>query len=115
MVRSAVLLHDVESPQLVLEMVASAAAAGVAGRVDHAVVGERGRGVSVQVTGMPEGVVDDQGGDPGVGPDVQGVAGVVVEPGDDLGLGAGGEAVVGEVGLPGLVGVVGLEADVERM
>ncbi len=49
--------------------------------------------------------------------DVQGVAGAVVEPGDDLGVGAGsavgvGEPVVGEVGLPGLVGHRGLEPDV---
>ena len=32
------------------------------------------------------------------------VAGVVVEPGQDLDVGAVGEAVVGEVGLPALVG-----------
>jgi hypothetical protein len=37
---------------------------------------------------------------------------VVVEPGEDLDVGAVGEAVVGEVGLPGLVGLFGLESDV---
>jgi hypothetical protein len=37
---------------------------------------------------------------------------VVVEPGEDLDVGAIGEAVVSEVGLPGLVGLLGLEADV---
>ena len=40
------------------------------------------------------------------------VAGVVVEPGEDLDVGAVGEAVVGEVGLPALVGLLGFEADV---
>ena len=39
-------------------------------------------------------------------------AGVVVEPGEDLDVGAICEAVVREVGLPGFVGLVGLEADV---
>ena len=53
-------------------------------------------------------------GDGLVGGDRQGVAGVVVEPGEDLDVGAVGEAVVGEVGLPALVGVVGFEADVGR-
>lgn len=47
-----------------------------------------------------------------VGADVQSRPGVVVEPGDDLGVGSGAQAVVGEVGLPGLVGLFGLEADV---
>jgi hypothetical protein len=44
------------------------------------------------------------GGDALVDADVQGHSGVVIEPGDDLGVDAGGEAVVGEVGLPALVG-----------
>jgi hypothetical protein len=43
---------------------------------------------------------------------VQDVAGVVVEPGEDLDVGVVGEPVVGEVGLPTLVGHRGLEADV---
>jgi hypothetical protein len=47
---------------------------------------------------------DDRAGDRGVGGSVQGVAGVVVQPGEDLGVGGVGEPVVGEVGLPGLVG-----------
>ena len=54
----------------------------------------------------------DRAGDPAVGGDRQGVAGVIVEPGQDLDVGAVGEAVVGEVGLPGLVRLVGFEADV---
>ena len=43
-VRVGVLLHDVAAAQFVLEVVASAAAAGEAGGVDQAVVGERARG-----------------------------------------------------------------------
>jgi hypothetical protein len=37
---------------------------------------------------------------------------VVVEPGEDFAVGAVGELPVGEVGLPGLVRLLGLEADV---
>lgn len=51
-VRGSVLLHDVQPAQLVLELVASAAAAGVPGGVDHAVVGQDRCGVSVQVAGL---------------------------------------------------------------
>jgi len=93
------------------EVVAAAAAAGEAGGVDHAVVGERGRWVAVQASGLPEGGQHDGAGDPGVRGDVQRQPGVVVEPGDDLGVGAGGQPVVGEVRLPGLVGLFGGEAD----
>ena len=98
-------------------LAAAAAVAGESDGVDHAVVGERGCGVSVQVSGLSEGGQDGLGGDRLVGGDVQGVAGVVVEPGDDLDVVAGGavgsgESVVGEVGLPGLVRHRGLEAEV---
>ena len=61
-----------------------------------------------------EGVDDDWAGDAAVGGDRERVAGVVVDPAQDLGVGAVSEAVVGEVGLPGFVGLVGLEADVGR-
>jgi hypothetical protein len=44
-------------------------------------------------------------GDPRMGGDREGVAGVVIEPGQDLCVIAGGERVVGEVGLPHLVGL----------
>jgi hypothetical protein len=49
--------------------------------------------------------------------DVQGAAGAVIQPGQDLDVGTGcavqaGEAVVGEVGLPAFVGLLGGEADV---
>ena len=95
-----------------------AAVAGESDRVDHAVVCEGGGGDSVLGKGFAECLEHDRGGDPGA--DVQGVAGAVVEPGDDLHIGAGsavgvGEAVVGEVGLPGLVGHGGFETDVGRL
>lgn len=61
---------------------------------------------------VEEGVADGLRGDSRVGADVQGVAGVVIEPGDDLGICALGQRVVGEVGLSGLIGLLGLEADV---
>ncbi len=64
--------------------------------------------------GGAEGGDDGGSGDGLVGGDRQGVAGVVVEPGEDLDVGSVGEAVVGEVGLPGFVGLFGLEADVGR-
>ena len=69
--------------------VAAAAAAGEPGGVHHAVVGQRGGRDPVQVSGLPEGGQHDRAGDPPVGGDVQGVAGVVVEPADDLYVGAG--------------------------
>jgi hypothetical protein len=55
-----------------------------------------------------------------MGGDREGVSAVVVEPGQDLGVGAGsavgaGEPVVGEVGLPALVGLVCGEADGGRL
>lgn len=59
-----------------------------------------------------EGVNDDGSGDALVGGDRQGVAGVVVDPGEDFCVGAIREAVVGEVGLPGFVGLFGFESDV---
>jgi hypothetical protein len=96
----------------VLEAGAAAAAAGEAGGVDGAVVGERGRRVSVLVAGLAEGGQHDRAGDPGVRGDVQCQPGVIVEPGEDLGVGAGGQPVVGEVRLPGLVRLLGGEAQV---
>jgi hypothetical protein len=41
--------------------------------------------------------------------EVQHVAGVVVQPAHDLGIGAAGEPTVGEVRLPALVRLFGLE------
>ena len=113
-VGSGVLLDDAEAAQFGLEGVAAALAAGEAGGEHHPVVGQRRRWCSVPAHGVTERVDDDGAGDPLVGGDRQGVAGVVVEPGEDLDVDAGGEAVVGEVGLPGLVGLVGFEADVGR-
>ena len=62
--------------------------------------------------GSSERVDHDGAGDPGVGGDGQGVAGVVIQPRQDLDVDAGGQPVVGEVGLPPLVGLLGGEADV---
>ena len=104
--------------ELLLEAVAAALAsvAGEADCVDHPVVGQRGGGDAVLTCGFAEGGGHDGGGDRPVGGDVQGVAGVVVEPGDDLDAfgepACVGEGVVGEVGLPGLVRHGRLEADV---
>ena len=64
--------------------------------------------------GVTECVEHVGAGDPQVGGDRQGVTGVIVEPGEDLDVDAGGQPVVGEVGLPHLVGLLGLEADVGR-
>ena len=59
-----------------------------------------------------EGGDDDRSGDASVGGDRQGVAGMDVEPGEDFDVLAVGEAVVGEVDLPGLIRLLGGEADV---
>ena len=64
------------------------------------------------VCGGEEGVDDVVAGDRGVGGAAEQVAGVVVEPVEDLDVGAVGEAPVGEVGLPALVGLGGVEAAV---
>ena len=80
----------------------------------HGVVGECRGGEPVLFCGFVEGGHDDGAGDAPVGGDGQGVAGMVVEPGDDLGCGACGERPVAEVGLPHLVGQIGLEADIGR-
>ena len=83
-----VLLGDAEAAQFGLEAVAAAAAAGQAGGEHHAVVGQRRGREPVLVDGGAEGVDDDRAGDPAVGGDRQGVAGVVIEPGQDLDVGA---------------------------
>jgi hypothetical protein len=74
----------------------------------------------VLCNGLAERGEHDRAGDPVVGRDEEGVAGAVVEPGQDLAVRAGspvgaGEAVVGEVGLPGLVGHRCLKPDVGRL
>ncbi len=108
-----VLLGDVQAAQLVFQGVAAAAAAGEASGEDHAVVGEGGGRDTVHGDGAAEGVQDDRAGHALPAGHVQGVAGAVVQPGQGLDVGAGlvGEPVVGEVGLPGLVGQRGLELD----
>ena len=116
-----VLLQHAEAVQFGLEAVAAAGAAqaatGQAGGEHHAVVGERGGRDPVCGNGFAELGDHDRTGDPVVGGDTQGVAGVVVEPGQDLGVCSRsaigpGEPVVGEVGLPALVRLFGGEADV---
>jgi hypothetical protein len=59
-VGAGVLLHHAEAAQLVLERVAAAAAAGVAGGVDHRVIGQRGRGDAVLSCGVGERVGHDR-------------------------------------------------------
>jgi hypothetical protein len=113
-VGSRVLLDDAEPAQFGLEGVAAAGAAGEAGGEHHAVVGEGGGWCAVAGHGGQEGVDHGGAGDAAVGGDRQGVAGVVIEPGQDLDVGAGGQAVVGEVGLPHLIGLLRLKADVGR-
>ena len=117
-----VLLGDVAAGEFGFEGVLAslAAVAGQSDGVDHAVVGERRRGNPVPGKGFAESGDHDRGGDPDIRVHVQGVAGAVVEPTDDLHVGAGsavgaGESVVGEVGLPGLVGQGCLEPDVKRL
>lgn len=114
-VRGGVLVGDAEIGEEGLEAVASSADAGEAGGVDEAVVGEHRCRNAVCFGCCGELGDDDRGCDPGVGGDGEGVAGVVVEEGEDLDVGAIGETPVGHVGLPGLVRLVGLEADVAAL
>jgi len=111
-----VLLDDVAPTEFGFEgvLAALASVSGQSDGVDHAVVGERGGGDPVPGKGFSERGDHDRGGDPGVGADVEGVAGAVVEPADDLDVRAGpagaveggvGEPVVGEVGLPVSFGI----------
>ena len=102
-------MDDVQRGEDVFELVP---AAGMAGGVDAAVVGEGGGGWAVLVDEGEEGVDDGAAGDGAVGGAGQQQAGVVVEPVEDLDVGAVGEAPVGEVGLPGLVGLGRFEPDV---
>ena len=79
--------------------------------VDGPVVGERGGGPAVGVAGRGEGRDHVVAADPPEDRAPEQVAGVVVEPGRDLDLAPVGQAPVGEVRLPDLVGRGGLEAD----
>lgn len=113
-VRSGVLLVDAEADEFGFEHVAATTAAGEPGGVDEAVVGQGGSGNAVFSACVAERVEHDAAGDAQVRCDGQCCAGVVVEPGDDLDIDGCGEAVVGEVGLPGFVGLLCLETDVGR-
>jgi hypothetical protein len=103
-----VLLPDAEVGEQVLEPVATT---GEPGRVDGAVVSERRGRPAVLLASRDERGHHVVAGDPPEGGDGEQEAGVVVEPADDLDLGAVGQAPVGEVRLPQLVGCRGLEAD----
>ena len=104
----AVLLADAEVREQVLQTVA---AAGEARRIHRPVVGERGRGPAPGVAGRGEGRHHVVTADPPEHGAPQQVPRVVVEPGADLHPAPVGEAPVGEVRLPDLVGRGGLEAD----
>lgn len=82
------------------------------GSVDAAVIGQRGGRDAVRVGGSQERGDDVVAGDRVVCGAGQQVAGVVIEPVQDLHVGAVGEVPVGEVGLPGLVGLRRFEPDV---
>jgi hypothetical protein len=75
-------------------------------------IGERGGRRPAGSDRSPELGERGLAGNPAVGADAQREPGVVIEPGQDLGAGAAGEGVVGEVGLPALVGLLGGEPDV---
>lgn len=95
---------------MVFEGVPAASAAGQAGGVDHAVVGQGGGREAVFRGGGEEGghdCGDGDGSERGAG---EQVAGVVIEEVQDLGVGPVGQGPVGEVRLPGFVGLVGFEA-----
>jgi hypothetical protein len=114
-VRSGVLLADVQSGEEVLEgVVGGVAAVGETGGEHHAVVCQRGERNAVCAGNGLELGDDDVAGDRLMCRDGQGVACMIIEP-EDFGVGAVGEGPVGEVGLPGLDWLLGLEADVRRL
>ncbi len=111
----AVFLLDVQAAQFVLEAVAAAAAAGEPGGEHHAVAGQRGGRDAVLGDRGAERLDHDRAGDRQVAGHPQGVPGVVIQPGQDLGVGAVGQRVVGEVGLPQLVRLLGDDPQVGRL
>ena len=81
-VGTGVFLGDPETGEGGLELVAAAAAAGEAGRVDHGVVGQDRGGIAVEACGFAEGLGHGWAGDDPLRGDRQGVAGVIIEPGE---------------------------------
>jgi hypothetical protein len=108
-------LDHPESAQFVLEPVAAALPARESGGEHHPVISERRGGSPVSSNGVAEGVQHDGAGDSDVGGHAECVARVVIEPGQDLDVAAAGQPEVGEVGLPGLVGLLCLEPQVRRL
>jgi hypothetical protein len=105
--RGAVLLLDTEKRQHVFERVA---AAGEPGGVDGAVIGERARWRAVALNDLEENGHDNVSSDRLMGRAGQQEPGVVIKPVENLNLAPVAQAPVDEVGLPRLVGLVGLEA-----
>ena len=104
-VRRTVLLDDPQLFQQVSKSVRAAFAVRETGRVDHAVIGQGGGRIPVVPCRASEGIGDGDPSNSAVSADVEEIAGAVIEPGDDLGVGALAQGPVGEVGLPGLVGL----------
>jgi hypothetical protein len=116
MVRPGVLLPHAQTVKLCFESVAPALPPGQSRREDHAIVRQRRGWNPMDGNGFPEAAEDGPSRDPPMSRDRQSLAGVVIQPGEDLHMGTGGtrrrhEPIVGEVGLPALVGLIGLEAN----
>ena len=97
-----VLLADAEQWEQVFEGVAAAAEAG---GVDPCVVGQGAGRRAVFVDGLQEQRDDVVAGDGLVGGRAEQIARVIVQPVEDLDISPVGQAPVGHVGLPHLVGL----------
>ena len=92
-----------------------APATGVSGGVVHAVVGQHRRGMTMLTCGFAKRRHDSAAIHDNERGDIEGVAGVVIEPRQHLHVGVVGETDMGHVCLPHLVGEIGLEPDVGRL
>jgi hypothetical protein len=84
-------------------------------REHRGVVGQRRRRIPIGGSGYAESTVDIRALECSLGVAVQAAAGVVVDHVEDLHGAAVGELPVGDVELPVLVGLLGLEPDVARL
>ena len=107
-VGSRVLAFDAKTFEFGLEH--DFAATGVGGE-DRAVVGEQGLGQAVAGACGQEAAQHVGGFEPGPGIRADQESGMIVEKIEDLHLGAVGQPPEGDVGLPKLVGQIGLESD----